>query len=91
MAGCSPRCRIVARSSSAPPPVETCRHMRSDITPWTIRGMGLALGAAIVFGLVQLGIAAGGVLLLVFIAILLASALEPFVGWVRARVPIGEA
>ncbi len=64
--------------------------MRSDITPWTIRGMGLALGAAIVFGLVQLGIAAGGVLLLLFLSILLASALEPMVGTLRDRLPIGR-
>ena len=49
--------------------------MRSDLTPWTIRGMGLAFGALLVYGLVQLGIAAGGILLLLFLAILLASAL----------------
>ena len=41
--------------------------------------MGLAFGALLVYGLVQLGIAAGGILLL-FLAILLASALEPLVG-----------
>jgi predicted PurR-regulated permease PerM len=64
--------------------------MRSDITPWTIRGMGLALGAAIVFALIQLGIAAGGVLLLLFLAILLASALEPMVGTLRDRLPVGR-
>ena len=62
--------------------------MRSDITPWTIRGMALALGALIVIGLVQVGIAAGGVLLLVFVAILLAAGLEPVVGWLRERLPI---
>lgn len=64
--------------------------MRSDITPWTIRGMGLALGAIIVYALVQLGIAAGGVLLLLFIAVLLAAALEPVVGWLRDRLGIGR-
>jgi predicted PurR-regulated permease PerM len=64
--------------------------MRSDITPWTVRGMALALGVLIVYGLVQLGIAAGGVLLLVFLAILLASALEPIVGWLRERLPLGR-
>ena len=64
--------------------------MRSDITPWTVRGMGLALGALIVIGLVQLGIAAGSVFLLLFIAILLASALEPIVGLLRDRLPIGR-
>jgi len=64
--------------------------MRSDITPWTIRGMGLAAGVLIVFGLVQLGIAAGGVILLLFVAILLASALEPMVGWIRDHLPLGR-
>ncbi len=64
--------------------------MRSEMTPWTIRGMGLAVGALFVYGLVQLGIAAGGVFLLFFAAILLASALEPIVGWLRDHLPIGR-
>ena len=79
---------VMVRRSLDPPPVESSRHMRSDITPWTIRGMALALGALIVIGLVQVGIAAGGVLLLVFVAILLAAGLEPVVGWLRDRLPI---
>src|SRR3954447_10813697 len=70
--------------------MESARHMRSDITPWTIRGMGLALGVLIVLGLVALGIAAANVLLLLFIAILLASALEPMVGWIRGHLPLGR-
>jgi predicted PurR-regulated permease PerM len=64
--------------------------MRSDITPWVLRGMGLAIGVAIVAGLIALGIAAGGVLLLLFVAILFASALEPIVGLLRDRLPIGR-
>lgn len=65
--------------------------MRSDLTPWTIRGMGLALGVLAIYGLVQLGIAAGSVLLLLFVAILLASGLEPIVGWIREHLPVGRA
>ncbi len=65
--------------------------MRSDLTPWTIRGMGLALGALLVYGLVQLGIAAGGILLLLFFAVLLASALEPVVGTMRDRLRLGRS
>ncbi len=65
--------------------------MRSELTPWLIRGMGLAIGVAIVVGLIALGIAAGGVLLLVFVSILLASALAPIVGWLRDRLPLGRA
>ncbi len=65
--------------------------MRSDLVPWTIRGMGLALGALLVYGLVQLGGAAGGILLLLFISVLLASALEPIVGLLRDRLPLGRS
>ena len=65
--------------------------MRSDILPWTIRGMGLALGALLVYGLVQLGGAAGGILLLLFISVLLASALEPIVALLRDRLPLGRS
>ncbi len=64
--------------------------MRSDITTWAIRGMGLAAGALIVFGLIQLGIAAANVLLLLFLSVLLASALEPMVGWLRERLPLSR-
>jgi predicted PurR-regulated permease PerM len=65
--------------------------MRADLTPWTIRGMGLAIGAVVVLAIVQLGIAASGVLVLLFVAVLLASALEPMVGLLRDRLPIGRA
>lgn len=64
--------------------------MRTEMMPWMVRGMGLALGALIVYGVVQLGIAAGSVLLLLFLAILLASALEPMVGAMRSRLPLGR-
>jgi predicted PurR-regulated permease PerM len=64
--------------------------MREDLTPWTIRGIGLAVGVAIVLALIWLAYAAGGVLVLLFVAILLASALEPIVGIVRDRLPIGR-
>ncbi len=64
--------------------------MRADVIPWTIRGMGLAAGVALVVGLIALGVAAAHVLLLLFIAILLGSALEPFVGGIRDRLPLGR-
>ncbi len=65
--------------------------MRSDLTSWLIRGMGLTVGAAIVVALIALGIAAANVLLLLFLSILLASALEPIVGGLRARLRLGRA
>ena len=64
--------------------------MRSDLSPWVIRGMGLAVGVLVIVGLTLLGVAAGGVLLLLFLAILLASALEPGIGTIRERVPLGR-
>ena len=64
--------------------------MRADVMPWTVRGMGLAAGVAIVVGLIALGVAAASVLLLLFLAILLGSALEPFVGGIHDRLPLGR-
>lgn len=64
--------------------------MRSDMTTWAIRGMGLAAGALFVFGLIQLGIAAANLLLLLFLSVLLASALEPMIGWMRERLPLSR-
>jgi predicted PurR-regulated permease PerM len=64
--------------------------MRSDLVPWMVRGMGLAIGVAIVAGIIGLAIAAGGVLVLVFVSVLLASALEPIVGILHDRLPIGR-
>lgn len=60
------------------------------MTTWAIRGMGLAAGALVVYGLIQLGIAAANVLLLLFVSVLLASALEPMIGWLRERLRLGR-
>jgi len=64
--------------------------MRSDLTVWLIRGMALAIGVAVIYGLITLGIAAADVLLLIFVAVLLASALEPVIGTLRSRIPLGR-
>ncbi len=60
--------------------------MRVELFGWVIRGAGLAFGAALVIGLLVLAGAAARVLLLVFISILLASALEPVVLSLRGRI-----
>ena len=65
--------------------------MRADLQPWTLRGFGLALGVLLVVGIVQLALAAGDVLLLLFVAILFASALAPVVGFLRERTPASRA
>jgi predicted PurR-regulated permease PerM len=54
------------------------------------RGAGLAIGVGLVVGLIALAIAAGHVLILVFIAVILASGLQPFVAWIRGHLPIGR-
>ena len=64
--------------------------MRAQLFGWAVRGVGLAIGVAIVYALAMIGLAAAPVLLLVFVAILLASALEPFVGWIRSHVGLGR-
>lgn len=60
------------------------------ITPWIARGAGLALGASLVIGALAVAWAAGSVLLLIFIAVILASGLQPIVAWIRTHVPIGR-
>ncbi|MEA2538327.1 MAG: hypothetical protein QOF11_2561, partial [Chloroflexota bacterium] len=64
------------------------RSARAETVRWMVRGIGLALGAAGVAAVILVGVAAWRVLLLVFFAILLGSALDPLVGSLRARVPI---
>ena len=64
--------------------------VRRETLIWTARGMGAALGVGIVFGIASFALRAVNVLILLFLAILLASALEPFVGWLRSRVPLGR-
>ena len=64
--------------------------MRGELVAWAVRGIGLATGIALVYGLASIAVSAGGVLLLVFVAILLASALEPFIGWIRDHVGLGR-
>jgi predicted PurR-regulated permease PerM len=64
--------------------------MRGELVAWAVRGAGLAVGVALAYALASIAVAAGGVLLLVFVAILLASALEPFVGWIRGHVGLGR-
>lgn len=64
--------------------------MRAELFRWSVRGAGIALGAGLVVGLVLIAGAASGVLVVVFVAILLASALEPVIGWMRARTGLGR-
>jgi predicted PurR-regulated permease PerM len=55
-----------------------------------VRGAGLAIGAGLIVGLVLIGVAAINVLVLMFIAVILASGLQPAIAWIRGHVPIGR-
>jgi predicted PurR-regulated permease PerM len=61
---------------------------RSEIAGWFARGVGAAAGAALVIGVVAAALIAWRVVILVFLAILIGSALEPLVGRLRGRLPI---
>jgi predicted PurR-regulated permease PerM len=64
--------------------------MRVELVRWSVRGAGVALGAAAVLALLLIAYWAAGVLLLIFLSILIASALQPVMRSVRSRLPIGR-
>jgi predicted PurR-regulated permease PerM len=64
--------------------------MRSLAYEWFVRGVGLALGLALVGVLLAVAVFASRAIVLVFIALLLGTGLQPLVEAIRARVPIGR-
>jgi predicted PurR-regulated permease PerM len=54
------------------------------------RGAGLAVGVLCIAILVLLGLAARNVLILMLIAVILASGLQPFIAWIRGHLAIGR-
>ena len=54
------------------------------------RGAGLALGVGLVVALAVVALAASQVLILVFVAVILASGLQPSIAWIRGHLPIGR-
>jgi predicted PurR-regulated permease PerM len=64
--------------------------VRSDAFHWFIRGLGLALGAALALAVVYALFLSARVVVLVFIALLLASGLEPLIDRVRLRTRLGR-
>jgi predicted PurR-regulated permease PerM len=65
--------------------------MRSQTLTWIIRGASFAIGVGLVAILAYIAVSALDVVFLVFLAILLGAGLEPVVGWLRSRLPIGRA
>jgi predicted PurR-regulated permease PerM len=62
--------------------------MRSDAFRWFARGSALAFGAALTFAILYVLVLGATVIVLVFIALLLASALEPLIVKIRNRTPL---
>jgi predicted PurR-regulated permease PerM len=64
--------------------------MRAEAFLWFVRGIGLAFGAALTVGLIYGTLLSARVVVLVFIALLLASGLEPLIDRLRARSRLGR-
>jgi predicted PurR-regulated permease PerM len=63
---------------------------RPALAAWFVRGTGFALGVAVIVGLLVLARAAGSALVLVFVALILAGGLEPFIAWLRGHLRLGQ-
>jgi predicted PurR-regulated permease PerM len=64
------------------------QNSRAEAATWFARGAGFSAGGLVVLAIAEGLIGAGSVLLLVFVAILLASALRPIVDRLRTNLPI---
>jgi predicted PurR-regulated permease PerM len=73
-----------------PPAPHAIDGARSEANRWFARGVGLFAGGLLVLALTTATIAAGSVVLLVFLALLIASALSPLVDRLRSVLPIGR-
>lgn len=67
---------------------EPGRTARGEAASWFARGAGAAAGALLIVGLAAATVIAWRVVILVFLAVLFGSALEPLVGQLRGRLPI---
>jgi predicted PurR-regulated permease PerM len=65
-------------------------EVRAEAFRWFVRGVGLAFGVALTVALVYGLLQSARVLVLVFLALLLASGLEPLIDRVRARSSLGR-
>jgi predicted PurR-regulated permease PerM len=65
--------------------------MRGEVWRWVARGAGLAVGVLSILAIAMVLQASTSVLVLVFISLLLAAALDPVVDWVRRRSRFSRA
>jgi predicted PurR-regulated permease PerM len=66
------------------------RGAETGLASWIGRGAALTIGAILVLGAAGLVWAAGPVLVLMFVAVILASGLQPIIAWLRGHLPIGR-
>ncbi|HZL15320.1 MAG TPA: hypothetical protein VFC97_04385, partial [Verrucomicrobiae bacterium] len=71
-------------------PPRSARTARDEAGTWFSRGVGFVGGGLLAYGVVNGFLAASSVVLIFFVALLLASALEPLVARVRDRLPVGR-
>jgi predicted PurR-regulated permease PerM len=64
--------------------------LRSEAFRWIVRGAGFVLGAALVVAVLYGLSLALHIVLIVFLALLLASGLQPVIDWIRGRTPLGR-
>lgn len=62
----------------------------TGLAPWILRGAGVAIGVALVVAVLAFAWAAGAVLVLMFVAVILAAGLQPIVSWLRGYLRIGR-
>ncbi len=62
----------------------------TGLASWIARGAALTLGVVIVLGVLAFAWAASAVLVLMFVAVILAAGLQPIVSWLRSHLPIGR-
>jgi predicted PurR-regulated permease PerM len=62
----------------------------TGIAGWIGRGAALTIGAALVIGVLLFAWAAGAVLVLMFVAVILAAGLQPIISWLRGHLPVGR-
>jgi predicted PurR-regulated permease PerM len=79
----------VTRTTGAPP-AAISSSPRDEAGTWFSRGVGFVGGGLLAYGVVAGFMGASSVVLLFFVALLLASALEPIVAEVRDRLPVAR-
>jgi predicted PurR-regulated permease PerM len=64
--------------------------LRAETYRWFARGLGFTLGALVIVVIGFTVGAAARVVVLIFVALILAAGLEPSTDWLKARLPIGR-